>query len=262
MLEKLAHKYGIYFTIRTHSFDILNASPQDLKAYCKAANSPWCLQVICFPAFKKILIKYGLNEEKIIPCWPVINYKRFYDPEKPISTKRILGVGAALPKKDYKKFVDLAANMRDSGFEFNLHITGYEVGSIQAYNRQRGNPVKTIKHVHQEEMPEIYRQHDWLVYTSIPKVNGVGFPLSIAEAQASGIGVCWQELPGRREEQLEYLGGAGYLFKSIEEIPALIQQPYPEEMRLKGLENAKKCDIESHKVLLTQAWDSILEQQK
>ncbi len=263
LVGALSQYFNIPFTVRTHSFDILSSSKETLKKYCNIANSRWCLGVLCFPAFEKILIDCELSKDKILPCWPVINYQRFYNPKKLVQTNRVLSVGAALPKKDYNKFIDLADIMRDSGMEFNLFITSYAIiDDLRSYNKQKGTPVKTITWVEPEEMPNVYQQHDWLVYTSNPDINTVGLPVGIAEAQASGIAVCWQELPGRREEQLEFLGGAGYLFKSIEEVPALIQQPYPEEMRLKGLENAKKCDIELHKVLLTQVWDNILEQQE
>jgi hypothetical protein len=32
-------------------------------------------------------------------------------------------------------------------------------------------------------------------------------------------------------------------------------QPYPEEMRLAGIEAARRCDIEQTKHLLSDAWD-------
>ena len=65
-------------------------------------------------------------------------------------------------------------------------------------------------------------------------------------------------MPGRREEQLEFLGGGGFLFQSIEEVPAILSREYPEEMRQAGLKNAKKCDIAQHKVLLTEAWEKVV----
>ena len=105
-------------------------------------------------------------------------------------------------------------------------------------------------------MPAVYREHDWLVYPSDPTINKVGLTVSIVEAQASGLGVCWQELAGRRSEQLEFLGGAGYLYRTLDQLPGLLRKPYPEEMRLRGLANARKCDIEAHKVLLTGAWNA------
>ncbi len=100
------------------------------------------------------------------------------------------------------------------------------------------------------------RATDWLGYPSNTKINKVGLPVGIPEAQASGIGVCWQELPGRREQQLEFLGGGGVLFRDIGEVPEIVASVCPEELRLRGIENARKCDIEQHKGLLSSAWDS------
>ena len=93
-------------------------------------------------------------------------------------------------------------------------------------------------------MPAVYPEHDWLVYPSCTKINKVGLPCAIAEAQAAGLGVCWQELPGRRQEQLDFLGGGGFLFHSIDEVPSIIARPYPEVMRQAGFEAARRCDIE------------------
>ena len=262
-LKKLADAYHIPFTIRTHSFDILTHLGSKLQSFCEIANSNLCLKVLCFPPFKKILIEHGLPENKITCCWPVVRFSRFYNPDSKNSTKRICNISAGLIKNGIKKFIDLAVIMQHSGFEFNLYAVDHFIKGVnladnfKLYNKEKGNPVTNITYVEPEDMPYIYRQHDWVVLTSNPKINAVGFPVVIAEAQASGIGVCWQELPGRREDQLEYLGGAGFLFKSIDELPAILEQPYPESMRLAGLKNAKKCDIEDHKVLLTQVWDNL-----
>ncbi len=257
LLTKLAYKHKIPFTVRSHSFDILCSSDETLKSYAKFVNDEWCLRVLCFPPFRNRLIQNEFAENKVVSCWPVINYQRFYNSTPRQLTGKVLNVGATLVKKDYKSFIDLATNMKESGLEFNLYVLGYKVDKIKSYNKEQGNPVTHITYVEPEEMPLIYRNHDWLVYTADPSINTVGFPMAIAEAQASGIGICWQELPGRREEQLEYLGGAGFLFKSIKELPNILNKPYPESMRLIGLENAKKCDIEQHKILLTEVWDSV-----
>lgn len=260
---KLADTYHIPFTIRTHSFDILAFSGKKLRAFCDVANSYWCLKILCFPPFKKILLEHGLSEDKITCCWPVVRFSRFYNPNSRNITKRVCQINAGLPKNGNKRFVDLAAMMQGSGFEFNMYIVDHIIDninltdSIRLCNKEKGNPVTTITYVEAEEISHIYQKHDWLICTSDPESNIVGLPIVIGEAQASGIGVCWQELPGRREDQLEYLGGAGFLFKSLNELPAILEQPYPEEMRLLGLQNAKKCDIEEHKVLLPQVWDNL-----
>ena len=52
------------------------------------------------------------------------------------------------------------------------------------------------------------------------------------------------------------LGGGGFLFHSIDEVPSIIARPYPEVMRQAGFEAARRCDIEQHKGLLTSAWSA------
>lgn len=254
LLNEFAERHRVPYTIRTHSMDMLSEPPQKLSALCEAVRSPWCLRVLCFPAFREALIGLGAPQEKVVSCWPVLNYRRFRDTNVRPRTGRVLCAGPAIRKKRHNDFVDLAARVRGGGVTFDLYARGPTLKATRAYNTAKGNPIK-ITYADPDEMPQVYRQYDWLVYPSDQTINKVGFPVSIVEAQASGIGVCWQELPGRRHEQLDFLGGAGYLFRSIEEIPSTIGQAYPEEMRLRGIENARKCDVEAHNLLLTEAWD-------
>lgn len=253
LLEQLARRHQVPFTIRTHSMDVLSEPPAKLAALCAAANSPWCLRVLAFPTFRQQLIGIGLHPDKVVACWPAVAVKRFLRPERRPPTGRVMCVGPAIKKKAHSEFVDLAWRMRRSGLTFDLYARGMELENTRAYNARSRNVVN-VTYADPEDMPEVYPRYDWLVYPSDTKINKVGLPTAIAEAQAAGLGVCWQELPGRREEQLDFLGGAGFLFRSIKEVPAILGRPYPEEMRLRGLENARKCDIEEHKGLLTDAW--------
>lgn len=255
VLEGMARQLRVPYTLRTHSFDILKPRQEKLAHLAKITHSPYCLRVLCFPDFKERLLRLGIPEDKLFSSWPVVNCKFFFNPEKPAPKHKIMNVGAALDKKNYKGFIDLASLMQESGNEFNLYVMGYEKDKLVAYNESKGNPVKTITSVEYREMPAVYRAHDWLVYTGDPSLNTIGLPMAVAEAQSSGIGVCLQEMPGRKEALLDYLGGAGFLFKTVEELPEILSKPYPDEMRLKGLENAKKSDINVHKVLLTEVWD-------
>ena len=258
ILARLAEKHNIPFTIRCHSFDMLEAKAKThLKIYCRAANSTWCKRVLCFPGHSRLLRNNGLEESKIMECWPVINYQRFYQPEKKEPTGRIMNAGPCLKKRNHTLYVDFAHHMHNNGFHFDLYAIGYETQRIHSYNNSLGNPIDFIGQVEPEEMPDAYRSHDWLIFMVDKKLKTVGLPIIIAEAQASGLGVCFQEIPGRKDEQLAYLGGAGFLFNSIEELPEILSKPYPEHMRIQGLKNAKKCDIEEHKHLLTDVWDSL-----
>jgi hypothetical protein len=254
LLAKLAEVHGVPFTVRTHSMDVLSEPPEKIAALCQAANSPWCMRLLAYPAFRSQLIEVGLRPEKVVACWPAVAFRRFYRPERRAPTGRILCAGPAIKKKAHREFVDLATRMRGSGLRFDLYTEGLsDLEETRAYNASLGSPAH-ITYADPDDMPDVYPRYDWLVYPADRKINKVGFPVSIAEAQAAGLGVCWQKLPGRREEQLEFLGGAGFLFQSIEDVPAILSRPYPARMRRRGLENARKCDIEGHKGLLTEVW--------
>lgn len=253
LLRKLAERHAIPFTLRTHSMDVLSEPREKLAALCDAANSPWCRRVLAFPASRERLIGAGLLAEKVVSCWPVVNFARFHRPDRRPATGRVMCAGPAIRKKAHGDFVDLAARMRGSGLKFDLYAQGPHLKVTQLKNQSLGNVVN-ITYADPDDMPDVYPRYDWLVYPSDTGINKVGLPVAIAEAQAAGLGVCWQELPGRRDEQLEFLGGGGFLFRSIDEVPAILSRPYPEEMRLCGLQAAKRCDIEQHKGLLSEVW--------
>lgn len=254
LLEKLSSKYKIPFTLRTHSMDVLSEPENKLRGISAAANSDWCQRVLAFPACTQRLIDKGLRAEKVVSCWPVINFERFYKPEPKLPTGKILCAGPTITKKAHSEFIDLASIMKDRNLVFDLYGKGPHLSKTEEYNNQKGNPA-TIKFADPDDMPTVYPNYDWLVYTSDTKINKVGFPVAIAEAQASGLGVCWQELPGRSEEQLEFLGGGGFLYKTLSEVEGILSSPYPEEMRQAGFAAAKRCDIEQHKHLLTEVWE-------
>ncbi len=201
-----------------------------------------------------LFLNHGVSKRTVNSAWPVVKIKRFYNAEKPSITGRVLCCGAGVEeKKAHRDFVDLAVLMKDSGLDFDLYTKGNDTDNFKVYNESKGSPI-TITFSEPEGMGAVYRNHDWLVYPSSTRIARVGLPVSIAEAQASGIGVCWQEMPGRRQEQLDYMGGAGFLFKAIDEVPEIIGQPYPDEMRKRGLENSKKCDVDIHKQMLVETW--------
>ena len=256
LLAKLAERHEIPFTVRTHSMDVLNEPDAKLDAYCAALNSPWCRRALAFPHSVKRLTDHGLNAELLESCWPVLDYKAFRRTDKREPKGRVICAGPAIKKKAHNTFVDLGALMKDSGYKFDLYAYGPTIWKTRDHNAAKGFPI-SIKYADPTEMPGIWPQYDWLVYSSDPQVNKVGLPCGVAEAMAAGVGVCWQELPGRRDEQLEFLGGAGFLFQSIEEVPALLAQPYPDEKRLAGIEAAKRFDIEAHKHLLTDVWNAV-----
>jgi glycosyltransferase involved in cell wall biosynthesis len=253
LLRHLAERHRLPFTLRTHSMDVLEEPASKLAALAEATRSPWCRRVLVFPPFRRALLRCGVPRRKAVACWPVLRFAHFHAPQARPASRRVLCCGPAIRKKAHEAFVDLAARMRGSGLTFDLYAEGPALEATAAHNERLGRPVR-IDYADPDDMPAVYRAHDWLVYPSDPELNKVGLPVSLVEAQASGLGVCWQELPGRRREQLDFLGGAGHVFRSLDELPEILVRPVSEELRRRGIANARKCDVEAHRHLLIDAW--------
>lgn len=261
LLARLGRKYGVPFTIRTHSMDTLLYQKQKLPSFkrfkllfrnrfrqiVRHANSEYCLGLLILPFARPLLENAGFRGDKLIDCYPAIDYQRFYD--RSPNGDAILNQGACLPKKNMGDFIELGKHVDKS---CNLYGVSYDIDKLKQRNREQGSPVNIYDAVQPEEMPAVYKRHGWLVYTGCFREKTVGWSMAVAEAQASGLGVCF---PNLRPDVKEYLGGAGFLYDSIREVPKIISQPYPDEMREIGFEQAKKSDIENHKHLLTDLWD-------
>ena len=251
-LSFLAGRAGVPFTIRAHSFDTIPAGagggvPDYMKSDAALINGGLCLGVLTFPFTVPTLEAAGVRREKIFPCYPVVNFPRFYDrsPNGPA----VMNVGACLPKKRMEDFLTLATLV--PALDFDLYPLGHRVKEIEALNRAMGSPVRIVPPVEPDLMPREYKKHRWLVYTACTRLGTVGWPLSVAEAQAAGVGVCLQNL---RPDMREYVGEAGYLFDTLEEAAEIISKPFPEEKRQLGFEQAKRSDIFTHKTMLTGLW--------
>ena len=265
----LAERMGIPFTVRSHSFDTLalrqknlqgrlkqffKRNSQDFKEVSKVReNLKWlnhelCLGVLAFPFGRSFLEKEGVRADKIIDCYPVVNYRRFYD--RSPNGDYIMNTGAAIPKKKMEDYITLASRIPNK--KFNLYALGYEVDKLESLNNGAGNPLNIIPPIQPNQMPCEYKKHQWLVYTAAFDLATVGWPMAVAEAQASGVGIC---MPNIRPDLKEYVGEAGFLYNSIDEVVDIITKPVPEEMREAGFLQAKKSDIQEHKHLLTNLWD-------
>jgi hypothetical protein len=148
-----------------------------------------------------------------VDCFPVVNFKRFFD-SRPNGTS-IMNVGACIPKKRMEDFVELA--LRVPELECNLYALGYKVAELREFATEQRSPVRFIPPVELEDMPAEYKKHRWLVYTAAAGGN-VGWPLAIAEAQASGVGVCMANI---RPDLREYAGPAGFLYDSLDKVVKL-----------------------------------------
>lgn len=262
LLGKLARKTGVPFTVRGHSFDSIwpedespfrhipllsvFARPSHIRRAIKFIEDEFCLGLLTLPFARPRLERAGFPCAKLVDCFPVVNFKRFFDPRP--NGSAIMNVGACIPKKRMEDFVELA--LRAPELEFNLYALGYKVAELQEFASARQSPVCFIPPVELEEMPAQYKKHRWLVYTAAPGGN-VGWPLAIAEAQASGVGVCMANI---RPDLREYAGPTAFLYDSLDEVVKLIHQPVPEETRQSGFEQAQKSDVFQHRSLLFRLW--------
>ena len=245
LLAWLAKRLGVPFTIRAHSYDVLDGHWTDPKII-EALNHSLCRGVLCFPFTAPILRKAGVSPAKLVPCWPVVEVKRFID--RGPNGDRVMNVGACIPKKGMELYLELARRMPD--VRFDLYALGYMVEEMRQKNDALATPVTIVDPVEPEAMPAEYKRHRWLVYTASPQYSSVGWPMAIAEAQAAGVGVLMQNV---RPDLAEYVG-PGFLFDRIEEVERLVRGPVPEDRREAGFAHAMRSDVDGHIGLLYDLW--------
>ncbi len=236
---------GVPFTLRTHSYDVMGLAPERVRSLGAYLNDDHCAGVLGFPFALDPLIAAGVCEERIRVCYPVLDYRRFHD--KSANGRAVMNIGACQPKKGMDDFVRLAHALGEK--EFNLWAIGFDVASIQRLNDSLGGPLTVMPPTEHEEMPAWYKRHEWLVYTATEPT--VGWPVAVAEAQASGVGVCMQRVRG---DIAEYVGDAGFIFDTIDEVVEIISEPFPEEMRSRGFQHAERSDVRSHISILEELW--------
>src|SRR5262249_4676730 len=254
LVNEVSTAAGIPYTTRSHSFDVLGPMyGQPHEAWSKVAyfaNRDNCLGLLSFPFARQALLDIGVRNDKIVDVPPVITTKKFLS--RDANGTAIINVGAALPKKKMDDFVRLSKQVRDR--EFNLYALGHISDELKQYNVDHDGQVNFPHPVGFEEMPSVYKHHGWLVYTACPILKTVGWPMAIAEAQASGLGVCMANI---RPDLRSYVGESGYFYDDVSELQELIRRPVDPSRREAGFENAKKLDIDNHIDKLTSLWDKI-----
>ena len=274
----VAKTTDIPFTIRAHSFDTLpmirefddragmretfsrikakrllrntffRYSPWYLYGISHFVNHPLCLGILSFPFSRENLETAGIASEKIVDCYPVLDFQRFYN--RSPNGEAVMNVGITSPKKGAHNFIDLARLVPER--KFNLYaVLDANLANLEAYNRLHGNQVEILHQTPFEAMPTEYKKHAWLVYTSMEEMSTVGWPVVVAEAQAAGVGVCIQNV---RPDLQQYLGGAGYVFDSIDDLRDIVKSDLPNDKREHGYRQARKSDIHEHLPLLYDLW--------
>jgi len=286
LVSSLCRRTGLPFTVRAHSTDCLRTvegaryvrsarspgrvraqtdglrsipsrlrrwsrrlvrRPRSLRSVAPLINDELCLGLLSFPFTRPFLEAAGIRAEKIRDCFPLVPYGRFHNREP--NGSAVMGVGAHLPKKRTEDFLRLAKDM--PGLAFNLYALGYRIERLHRLNRAMDNPATIVEPVPPDRMPAEYKKHRWLVYTACPERASAGWPVAIAEAQASGVGVCMANV---RADLRDYVGEAGFLYDSLADAKRIIAEPFPEGLRQKGFELARRCDVGAHKTLLTELW--------
>lgn len=272
LIGELSRRTGVPFTMRTHSCDTIGLRRRSfgdrlrrmmrreqaaeraewLTQGLAAMDSELCLGVLGFPCARPWMLRAGVNEAKLIDCFPVVRFAAFHD--RSPNGEAVMNIGPAAETKALPDFLRLASKV--PGRTFNLYALGSDAAWLEQRSAQTGARVNVVGPVEPEAMPAEYKKHRWLVYTGDTGTPTTGWPMAIAEAQASGVGVC---MPALRKDLAQYVGeGAGILYETIDELPAIVSASVPEEMRIRGFEQARKSDIERHKHLLTDLWDDAL----
>jgi hypothetical protein len=262
LLHEVAQIVNVPFTIRSHSFDVLEHLPSKdglntsakkpvnevrLRKMNRAVADDLCLGVLAFPFARPAFKAAGMPDEKVIDCFPVVAYEAFLD--RSPNGSGVINSGAYLPKKKMEDFVRVAGTVPER--TFNLYAVSTKRSELDDVNSALGSPVVMHDPVEPEDMPREYKKNEWLLYTADWENRTVGWPVAVAEAQAAGVGVCMAAL---RPDLQEFVGEAGYLFDNLEEARQIIAEPFPAEKRELGFELAKRSDVNDHIKTLTDLW--------
>jgi hypothetical protein len=247
LIHDLAAAVKAPFTIRAHSYDILAVLSKNLSSLTRIINIDQCRGVLTFPFTRAVLEEAGLHRDKLVDCYPVVNFKQFHDTSP--NGKDIMNMGAAMPKKKMEDYITLSTLVPERNF--NLYAMGYQAQLLMEANKKMGGRINFISAIEPEDMLPQYKRHEWLVYTASNQHKSVGWPIAVAEAQAAGVGVCVQNV---RPDIREFLGDAGFVFDTPQDAAEIIRGPVPADMRQRGFEWAKRCDIATHIKLLTDLW--------
>jgi hypothetical protein len=240
-LLSLARKHNIPFTFRAHSFDVVTherSMPLDM------LNSSLCRGILCFPWARPLLIKSGIHESKLVDCFPVVSFKMFHD-RSPNGTG-VMTTGSPRAKRGATELFAIAEKMPEQPLD--AYFMDYGMCSQWSKNKH----IKLMPLLAHEDMPAEYKRHRWFLGTACRKLGTVGWPVSVAEAQASGCGVL---MPNLRPDLRDYVGEAGFLYNSAEEAVEFLKQPFPDAMRERGFELARRSDVSEHIKLLTDLWN-------
>jgi hypothetical protein len=233
-LLPICERLQIPFTVRSHAHDAIPSLDPRVAGWMEqapkilplATQNELCLGILAFPFTRPHLEAWGVPEDKIHDCYPVIDYN----------------------------FLEMARRCPERTFDlYALPSRLHPIEKLKDLNASMGSPANIQPPVQPEHMPAEFKKHEWMIYTADAQLANVGWPVSIAEAQAAGVGVLMADI---RPDLREYVGDAGFLYSSIDEALSIIHHPFPDDMRKAGFEHAKKSDVNVHQRILTDLWDN------
>ena len=196
----LATRHGLPLTVRGHGFEMSAEAVRVLQA------EPSVRSLYLHPHWPRHFSDQSKLRSVATGFAPHLYYP------SPKDRRLVFRTAAALPSKDLKLFIDLAAECPE--FEFVLAVAPalrceeYLVELVE-YNRSRKNPVRLLVGLAHEEVARWLRTAGIYLHTIAPESN-IGGPISIAEAMATGCYVL-----ARRLDPLEkYIGPAGGFYES------------------------------------------------
>jgi len=169
---------------------------------------------------------------------PVVNTSSF--PFSDHHGSSIINMGALKPKKMFEDYIYLLKLRPDLNFRLYPMGSTKNIDGLRQLASQQGGKIEISDPVVFSKMPEIWKEHRWLVYTADRKLKSVGWPMSVVEAWASGTGVC---IPRIRPDIEQYVGDAAIVYDDIKEVADLIGEPPNAELLESGKRRAAEMDI-------------------
>ena len=224
----LATRHGLPLTVRGHGFE---CTPEAIRAL---QSEPSVRSIYLHPHWPRLLNDQAKLRGVATGFAPHLYHL------SPKDRRLVFRTAAALPSKELKLFIDLAADCPE--FEFVLAVAPAlrreeYLGELVEYNRSRKQPVRLLIGLAHEEVARWMRTAGIYLHTIAPDSN-IGGPVSIAEAMATGCYV----LARRLDPLVEYIGPAGGFYDSHAEAAERLRETlrWPEAR----WREAERCSVD------------------
>ena len=201
----------------------------------KTVNAEHFMGAFCIPVFKEYFSAF-IPLSKLFNLTPRIFFDQFHDEN--INGKKIIALGSLVSRREGKYFLNgIFKYFVEPVDWYAVPTPGVLSGDIQDVP----DNFSIKKYVPNHDMPNLYKKYKALLI--LPGNNKFvrGLPMSILEAQASGVSVI---APSLRPDFDDFvIKGGGYLYNDVSEIQAILNLIPNDERRNMGFEHAKKFDI-------------------